>query len=39
MRSFYTAFGHFVAAYENADYLQHVRGGIEWVLGDGVFTA
>ncbi len=33
MRSFYTALGHFVAAYEDADYLQHVRGGIEWVLG------
>lgn len=31
-RTFYTALGHFVAAYENADYLQHVRGGIEWVL-------
>lgn len=35
MRSFYTALGHFVAAYEDANYLQHVRGGIEWVL-DGV---
>ena len=34
MRTFYTALGHFVAAYENADYLQHVRGGIEWVLGE-----
>lgn len=33
MRSFYTALGHFVAAYENADYLQHLRGGVEWVLG------
>jgi type 1 glutamine amidotransferase len=32
-RSFYTALGHFAAAYEDADYLQHVRGGIEWVLG------
>jgi type 1 glutamine amidotransferase len=35
MRSFYTALGHFAAAYEDADYLQHVRGGIEWVLGGG----
>jgi type 1 glutamine amidotransferase len=35
MRSFYTALGHFVAAYEDADYLQHVRGGIEWVLAAG----
>lgn len=32
MRTFYTALGHFVAAYENADYLEHVRGGIQWVL-------
>jgi uncharacterized protein len=31
-RSFYTALGHFIAAYEDADYLQHVRGGIEWLL-------
>jgi len=35
MRSFYTALGHFVAAYEDANYLQHVQGGIEWVLGQG----
>jgi type 1 glutamine amidotransferase len=33
MRSFYTALGHFVAAYEDVDYLQHLRGGIEWVIG------
>lgn len=39
MRSFYTALGHFVAAYEDADYLQHVRGGIEWVLGRGTVQA
>lgn len=32
-RSFYTALGHFVAAYENANYLQHLLGGIRWVLG------
>lgn len=32
-RAFYTALGHFVTAYHDADYLQHVRGGIEWVLG------
>ncbi len=31
-RTFYTALGHFVAAYENADYMQYVRGGIQWVL-------
>lgn len=35
MRSFYTALGHFVAAYEDADYLQHVSGGIGWVIGRG----
>jgi type 1 glutamine amidotransferase len=39
MRSFYTALGHFAAAYEDADYLQHVRGGIEWVLGGGGLPA
>ncbi len=32
MRTFYTSLGHFVAAYEDARYLQHIRGGIEWVL-------
>lgn len=31
-RSFYTVPGHFVAAYENVTYLQHLRGGVEWVL-------
>jgi type 1 glutamine amidotransferase len=35
VRTFYTALGHFVAAYENADYLAHVLGGIRWVLGQG----
>lgn len=35
MRSFYTALGHFVAAYEDANYLQHVRGGVDWVLAGG----
>jgi type 1 glutamine amidotransferase len=33
-RSFYTALGHFVAAYEDANYLQHLLGGIRWVLGE-----
>lgn len=32
VRTFYTALGHFVAAYEDADYLQHVLGGVRWVL-------
>jgi type 1 glutamine amidotransferase len=31
-RSFYTVPGHFIAAYENVTYLQHLRGGLEWVL-------
>lgn len=35
VRTFYTALGHFVAAYENADYLGHVLGGIGRVLGSG----
>jgi type 1 glutamine amidotransferase len=35
VRTFYTALGHFVAAYENADYLAHVLGGIRWVLDNG----
>jgi hypothetical protein len=33
-RTFYTALGHFVAAYEDANYLQHLLGGIRWVLGE-----
>jgi type 1 glutamine amidotransferase len=33
-RSFYTVPGHFVGAYENVTYLQHLRGGVEWVLQD-----
>jgi type 1 glutamine amidotransferase len=35
VRTFYTALGHFVAAYENAAYLRHVLGGIRWVLDNG----
>jgi uncharacterized protein len=35
VRTFYTALGHFVAAYENSDYLQHVLGGVRWVLEGG----
>jgi type 1 glutamine amidotransferase len=31
-RTFYTALGHFVGAYENGDYLRHVLGGVQWVL-------
>ncbi len=32
MRSFYTALGHFGAAYENVDFVRHLGGGISWVL-------
>jgi uncharacterized protein len=33
LRTFYTALGHFVAAYEDSHFLQHLLGGIRWVLG------
>jgi type 1 glutamine amidotransferase len=33
MRSFYTALGHFVSAFEDVNYLRHLRGGLNWVLG------
>jgi uncharacterized protein len=33
-RTFYTVPGHFISAYEDATYLQHLRGGVEWVLQD-----
>lgn len=32
-RVFYTALGHFPAAWENPVYLRHVAGGLSWVLG------
>ena len=32
MRSFYTALGHFGAAYENVDFVRHLGGGVSWVL-------
>jgi uncharacterized protein len=34
-RTFYTALGHFSAAYEDPSFLQHLAGGIEWVLDSG----
>jgi uncharacterized protein len=33
LRTFYTVLGHFVTAYEDGAYMQHLRGGVEWVLG------
>ncbi|MCU1488645.1 MAG: Crp/Fnr family transcriptional regulator [Acidimicrobiaceae bacterium] len=32
-RTFYTVLGHFLSAYEDGNYLQHLRGAIDWVLG------
>jgi uncharacterized protein len=32
MRTFYTALGHFGAAYENVDFVRHLGGGVSWVL-------
>lgn len=32
-RVFYTALGHTSESYAEADFIQHVAGGIEWVLG------
>jgi type 1 glutamine amidotransferase len=34
-RVFYTALGHFSAAWENPVYLRHLAGGLSWVLGEG----
>jgi type 1 glutamine amidotransferase len=33
MRSFYTVLGHFVAAYEDQRYLEHLSGAVRWILG------
>jgi len=32
-RVFYTSLGHFPSAYENVVYLDHLYGGLTWVLG------
>jgi type 1 glutamine amidotransferase len=32
MRAFYTALGHFGAAYENVDFVRHLGGGVSWAL-------
>lgn len=32
MRTFYTALGHFGAAYENVEFVRHLGGGVSWVL-------
>jgi uncharacterized protein len=33
-RVFYTALGHFPAAWESPVYLRHLSGGVAWVLGE-----
>ena len=33
MRTFYTVLGHFLAAYEDANYLEHLSGAVRWLLG------
>ena len=33
MRSFYTVLGHFVGAYEDQRYLEHLSGAVRWILG------
>ena len=33
-RVFYTALGHFPAAWETPAYLRHLQGGLAWVLGE-----
>jgi uncharacterized protein len=32
MRTFYTVLGHFVAAYEDQRYLEHLSGAVQWIL-------
>jgi type 1 glutamine amidotransferase len=33
LRTFYTVLGHFVGAYEDSNYMQHLRGAVEWAVG------
>jgi len=35
LRTFYTVLGHFVTAYEDSNYVQHLHGAVEWVLASG----
>jgi uncharacterized protein len=32
MRTFYTVLGHFVAAYEDQRYLEHLSGAVRWII-------
>ena len=38
MRTFYTVLGHFVAAYEDQRYLEHLSGAVRWILGGASST-
>jgi type 1 glutamine amidotransferase len=33
-RSFYTALGHTMESYQEADFIQHLAGGILWAAGN-----
>jgi type 1 glutamine amidotransferase len=33
MRSLYTVLGHFIGAYEDQRYLEHLSGSVRWILG------
>jgi uncharacterized protein len=35
-REFYTAIGHKIEHYSDPQFLQHLWGGIQWAMGDGV---
>lgn len=39
MRTFYTVLGHFLAAYEDACYLEHLAGAVRWLLGEDAHAA
>jgi type 1 glutamine amidotransferase len=39
MRTFYTSLGHFLAAYEDQNYLEHLSGAVRWILsGDNAIV-
>jgi uncharacterized protein len=38
LRTFYTVLGHFVTAYEDGNYMQHLHGAVQWVLAVGKAT-
>jgi uncharacterized protein len=38
MRTFYTVLGHFVGAYEDQRYLEHLSGAVQWIADVGAGT-